>query len=89
MIDYGPPLLILHGNGVAIKSKRGGTGKISNSGTAPCRFHSPNKAPGGRGPSGPKAGIHGGKILPKPARGKVIWDPRDPFIIAYQLRKAL
>ena len=57
------------------KIKRGGTGKISNSGNAPKRFHNAVRA------------IRNvqGQHMPWPARNsKAIWDPRDPFIIEYR-----
>lgn len=57
------------------KIRRGGTGKIGNSGTAAGRFHTPT-----RQLRSPKDG----KQIPWRLRGKVIWDPTDPFIIAYQ-----
>jgi len=64
------------------KIKRGGTGKISSSGNGPKRLHAP--VTGLRvGPK--KPGKHGGgTLVPKPPRAPSIWDPRDPFIIAYQ-----
>ena len=64
------------------KIKRGGTGKVSSSGNAARRFYTP--VIGLRvGPK--KPGKHdGGTLAPKPPRAKPIWDPRDPFIVAYQ-----
>jgi hypothetical protein len=47
------------------------------------RFHTPNRAI--RDPHKNKHQTYDGNvILPWPPRGKAIWDPRDPFIIAYQ-----
>jgi hypothetical protein len=63
------------GKGGMFKVKRGGTGKVSNSGNAAGRFHSP-----GRALRDTKTGRH----LPWPPRGNPIWDPTDPFIIAYR-----
>ena len=74
--DYGPPLPLRKGKGGALKIKRGGTGKVSNSGNAAGRFHAPVRAL-----RDPKTGKH----LPQPPRGKPIWDPdHDPFIVEYR-----
>ena len=75
VIDYGPPLPLRKGKGGALKIKRGGTGKVSNSGNAAGRFHAPVRAL-----RDPKTGRH----LPQPPRGKPIWDPTDPFIVEYR-----
>lgn len=85
MSDFGPPIRLKPGNGGTLKIKRGGTGKISNSGNAPKRFH--NFVKGLRDPK--KPGKHdGGTLIPKPPRAPAIWDPRDPFIVAYQAEHA-
>jgi hypothetical protein len=64
------------------KIKRGGTGKISNSGNAPKRFRAFVK--GLRDPK--KPGKHdGGTLLPKPPRAPAVWDPHDPLIIAHRI----
>jgi hypothetical protein len=57
------------------KIRRGGTGPVGNSGTAPRRTYTAVRAI-----RDPKNGKH----LPWPPRAKPIWDPRDPIIIAYQ-----
>ena len=64
--------------GGSLKVKRGGTGKISNSGGSGRvkRTYTPARAI--RDPK------HHQKHLPWPARGKPIWDPRDPVIVAYR-----
>ncbi len=64
------------------KIKRGGTGKVSNSGNAPKRFYTP--VVGLRiGPK--KPGKHnGGTLAPKPPRAPLIWDPLDPLIAEYR-----
>jgi hypothetical protein len=54
------------------KIKRGGTGKISNSGTAAGRFHNPI-----RQLRSPKDG----KQIPWRPRGSVIWDPTPTIFI--------
>lgn len=74
-MDYGPPIQLRPGNGRVLKIKRGGTGKISNSGNEKKRVRPPVIAI-----RDPKSGKH----LPWPPRGKPVWDPRDPFIIAYR-----
>ena len=63
-----------HPVGGLLKIKRGGTGKIGSSGNAARRVRSPGRA----------LRDHKGKHLPWPPRGKAIWNPRDPFIIAYR-----
>lgn len=70
------PIQLHPGPGGSMKIKRGGTGKISNSGTVR-RVRPPVRAI--RDPKG--------KHLPWPPRGKPIWDPRDPFIVAYRARR--
>jgi hypothetical protein len=76
MTDFGPPIRIGGDKpGRTLKRKRGGIGKISNSGQHAKRARSP-----GRAIRDPKNSKH----LPWPSRGKPIWDPRDPFIIAYR-----
>ena len=55
-----------------MKIKRGGTGKISNSGNAAGRFHNPI-----RQLRSPKDG----KQIPWHPRGKVIWDPTPTIFI--------
>jgi hypothetical protein len=74
-MDYGPPVC-LSGNkpGGIIKLKRGGATRNGNSGTAPKRFYTPVRA---------LRDVHG-KHLPWPPRGNIIWDPRDPIIVAYR-----
>lgn len=72
-MDYGPPLPLRKGKGGTFKVKRGGTGKVSNSGNAAGRFHQPVKALRGKD----------GKHLPWPPRGASIWDPADPFFKGY------
>lgn len=73
-MDYGPPIRLRPGKGSVLKIKRGGTGKISNSGTEKKRVRPPVIALRDKN----------GKHLPKPERGAVIWDPRDPFIVEYR-----
>lgn len=82
MLSYGPPIPLSKGPGGSLKIKRGGTGKISNSGNEKRRFHAAcntiyrnHKKPGKR---------DGGTLIPKPPRARVIWDPTDPFILAYR-----
>lgn len=73
--SFGPPIRIGGDKpGRVLKRRRGGVGKISNSGTVPKRFHTPVRA---------VRDVHG-KHLPWPPRGKIIWDPLDPFLIAYR-----
>lgn len=75
MIDYGPPIRIGGDKpGGVIKIKRGGMTRNGNSGTAPKRCRTPVRA---------IRDVHG-KHLPWPSRGKIIWDPLDPFIIEYR-----
>jgi hypothetical protein len=69
------PIQLRPGPGGVTKIKRGGTGKISNSGNEKKRTRPPVVAL-----RDPKSGKH----LPWPPRGAPIWDPRDPFIIAYR-----
>jgi hypothetical protein len=69
VIDYGPPVPLRKGKGGVLKIKRGGTGKVSNSGNAAGRFYTPGRALRGKD----------GKQLPWPDRGAVIWNPTDPF----------
>lgn len=81
VLSYGPPIRLGDGPGGVIKVKRGGTGKISNSGNAPKRFYTAVKGlRHGKKPGKPG----GGTLLPKPPASPPIWGPRDPFIIAYQ-----
>lgn len=74
MIDYGPPIQLSSGPGGIIKVRRGGAVGNGNSGNGPRRFHTVPRA---------IRNVHG-QHMPWPPRGKVIWDPTDPFIIAYQ-----
>ena len=75
-IDYGPPVQLRPGRGGTIRIRRGGAVRNGNSGTAPKRFYSPGRAI--------RAAPHHIKHLPWPSRGKPLWDPLDPIIVAYQ-----
>ena len=72
MTDYGPPIPLRKGKGGILKIKRGGTGKVSNSGNAAGRFRVPGRA---------LRDVKTGRQLPWPPRGAPIWNPADPFFI--------
>src|SRR5579864_6408035 len=72
MTDFGPPIQLRPGPGGIIKVRRGGAVGNGNSGNGPKRFYTPPRA---------IRNVHG-QHQPWPRRGKVIWDPRDPFIIS-------
>ena len=58
-----------------MKIRRGGTGKVSNSGSIAKIARTPVRA---------VRDTKTGKHLPWPVRAPVVWDPRDPFIIEYR-----
>jgi hypothetical protein len=77
IINYGPPIRIPISRwkrGTDLKVRRGGAISV-NSGNAAGRYHIPNRA---------IRNVKDGSYLPWPARGEAIWNPRDPFIIAYR-----
>lgn len=79
-MDYGPPIRLKRSPFVkspptVTKLKRGGTGKQGNNGSGPKRTRTFPRAV-----RDPKNGKH----LPWPPRGKPIWDPTDPVIVAYR-----
>lgn len=82
MPDFGPPIQLHAGPGGVIKIKRGGAARNGNSGSANRRTRTAcfsylrdRNKPGKHG---------GGTLLPKPPASPVIWNPTDPFVIAYQ-----
>ena len=79
-MDYGPPIRLpcspfTRSPPAVMKIKRGGVGKQGNSGTAPRRTRTFPRAI-----RDPKNGKH----LPWPPRGKPVWNPTDPVIVAYR-----
>jgi hypothetical protein len=67
------PVSLFHRSPPAVtKIKRGGTGKISNSGNAAGRFHTPIRQ---------LRSTKDGKQIPWRPRGPVIWDPTPTIFI--------
>ncbi len=77
--DFGPPIRLkcspfTRSPPAVTKLKRGGVGKQGNSGSVARRVHTFPRA------VRDKVGKH----VPWPDRGRPIWDPADPFIVAYR-----